>query len=272
MNTNQNPVLELLNYYKSIYRAENPSEEMLKSEGEIPKSIKEKIQTQFGPEPFYGYFDDDMSKDALLLLLNPGEVNNIKNVCSDDEFNQFHKKRYLEWTKKEHLEEGERLKEIHTDGNKWREDRRKEINNIICVSEASEEVPFMHTMEFFPYHSKEFKFSSEKEINWICKSKTSELLMNSIKYLAEQRKVKYIFGIGISWVKIFKYYGYVPEKKDIYEVKNDSTGKFRFRVYKYKFTKDSVPVIISILGGGKISLPKNEETVKTIRKMLELNS
>ncbi|OOM78801.1 hypothetical protein [Clostridium sp. BL-8] len=252
----KNPVSELLKYYRRIYQSKDPIKEILKVEGEIPKSVKEKIQSQFSPEPFYGY------KDALLLLINPGEVSSEKNVCSDEMFNKFHKDRYLNWTRKEYLEEGERLKEIHRIGNKWREKRREEINNIV----SPEEVPFMHTMEFFPYHSKQFNFGSKTNMEWMCDLKTSELLMKSIKYIAEHNKVKYIFGIGLPWVTIFEYYRLKP--CEVKEWKNPNTGKYRFRLFKYKFEGNSVPVIISILGSGRIALPKNSEVVEVIRKML----
>ncbi len=266
-NTEQNPVEELLSHYRSIYRSKNPVEEIIRIEGDIPDGIKGKIQLNYVAEPFYGYFDEDMDKDALLLLINPGEVDEKKGYCSIDKFNEFHRERYLHWTKKEYFEEKERLKEIHPSGNRWREKRKKDINRIIKSKDPSEEIRFLHTMEFFPFHSEKFNFASKRNMEWMCKSKSSNLIFKAIKYIAEQHKLKYIFGIGLPWVAIFEKYGFKPCDKR--EYRNEATGRYRFRLYKYQFSESSVPIIISILGGGRISLPSNPLIVDEIRKMLD---
>ena len=263
---NQNPVEQLLSYYRNIYSSENLIEEIMKIEGDMPQAIKENIQLKYAAEPFYGYFDDDMSKDALLLLINPGEVDENRGFCSAYEFNEFHKERYLNWTKNEYFEDSERLKKIHPSGNRWRESRKREINRIINFKEFIEEIPFLHTIEFFPFHSKKFNFASPNNMDCMCKSKSSSLIFEAIKYMAEQHKVKCIFGIGLPWITIFEKYG--VKACDKREYKNESTGRYRFRLYKYKFAENSVPIIISISGAGKISIPSNPEIVDEIRKMI----
>lgn len=266
-NAELNPIEQLLSYYRNIYSNKEPVEEIIRIEGDIPEGIKENIQLNYAAEPFYGYFDEDMTKDALLLMINPGEVDENRGFCSAYEFNEFHKERYLNWTKKEYFEENERLKTIHPSGNRWRESKKREINRIINFNESSEEVQFLHTIEFFPFHSKKFNFGSPNNMEWMCKSKSSNLIIEAIKYMAEQHKVKYIFGIGLPWVTIFEKYGFKPCDKR--EYKNESTGRYRFRLYKYKFSENAVPIIISISGAGKISLPSNPQIVDEIRKMLD---
>lgn len=70
----------------------------------------EKIQTQYVSESFYVYLGEDMTKDALLLLINPGSVDEEEKVCSDKEFNEFHRDRYLNWKRNEYFKEKGLLK------------------------------------------------------------------------------------------------------------------------------------------------------------------
>lgn len=247
-------------FWNEVYTADNPIEDLKRKENleGVPESSYKKFQIGFYPEPYYGYFSEDMSNDVLLLLLNPGLVSETKPEEIKRKNDRI-KKRYAEpWNKQDYFEEEERLKSVE----KWRSTRFNQSKNIVG------EFDFLHTMEFFPFHSKNFPGELTKE--WVYNLNSTNLSFHALKDIAISKKVKHILSVGKNWEVVFEKRN-VPLNREVELIKHDGQN-YSFKFKQYQFTQESLPIVSSILGSGAISLPSDEFAVKILRILLGLSN
>lgn len=274
-----NSVQCLIDYWKSVFSNENPNEILEREYSVIPNDIMERFQTEFLPEPYYGYFHEDMSNDILALLLNPGEVSeDVLNKLADGEsreekvvsWNNQIRNRHLHWGKEEFIKWDKKLVEIAsqvTDNPKlkkallWRETRQRQASGFSSFN-------FFHTIEFFPYHSKSFKISSQELANWMFELKTTNLAVNAVLEIARERKVKHIVGLQNPWKDILVYRN-IPLLQEVIVRKRGSAGSgYSFKFSKFQQTPKSLPIVIYSSGAGYINFPVNPIAVQIIRILL----
>jgi len=255
-----NPVDQLVSHWKEIYNSNSPEKELLLHDGEVPKEITHYFQFELYPEPFYGYLNDVLSNDALLLLINPGEFKG--NAEEISRLNSFTKERYTIWTKREYLNEKDLLRKIAPKSIEWRNRKKKQVERVIP---NPKKVNFLHTMELFPYHSKNWTGLSERAKSWMLNTKTTKLNFEAIKYLTVARKINNIIGIGINWLDIFERFGYQPT---YYQPFYNDKGNFTHRVFSYQLSEAATPIIIYV--ANSMHLPKDPNVIKCFEKLLKV--
>lgn len=248
------PLSQLVNHWKEIYSSSDPLAEIKKHDFDVPDSIKNNFQFDVYPEPFYGYLNEDISKDGLLLLINPGEFNGTKDEIN--KLNEFIKERYTLWSKEQYKNEKVLLGKVNSKSFNWRQSKKRQLNRII----SPEKIDFLHTMELFPYHSKKWKSLPNDAKEWLFNSKTTKLNFEVIEYLVKNKKVNYVYGIGIGWIEIFASFGYDP--KEYYEFKNGN-GNYSHRLFIYKVNSEATPIVIYV--GHGMNFPRNSEVVSYMK-------
>lgn len=267
----------LIDYWKSVFLHENSNEILEKEYSVIPRKTMESFQTEFLPEPYFGYFHEDMSNDILALLINPGEVSeDILNILAEGEsreekvvsWNNQIRNRHLHWGKEEFIKWDKKLVEIAsqvTDNPRlkkalmWREIRRKQALGFSSFN-------FFHTIEFFPYHSTRFAVSSEEQLKWMFELETTNLAVNTVLEIAREKKVKHIIGSQVPWRDILKYKG-VPLVQTVTVIKQGGS-RFSCKFFKFQPTPDSLPIIIYQSGAGFINFPVAPTAVYIMKILL----
>lgn len=251
---------DLIEFWNSIFQANNILEELYKQEGfaNLSRKVIDKFQLNFCPEPYYGYLNEDTSNDVLLLLLNPGQISEEgKDKQTIAERNRIVKERYtIPWKRNDYLHEEQLLKVISN----WRDVRFKQVQGIVG------QFGFLHTMEFFPFHSKHYPSQLTKP--WVYNLQSTKLAFNAVKEIAVKRRVKHIFSIGRNWEVIFKKYK-VPLTKEVILTKHGGK-RFSFRFLRFQFTPESLPILICTLGSGAMSLPTDNFAITVAQNMLGL--
>jgi hypothetical protein len=255
-----NPVEQLVHHWKTIYQSDDPLNEIIKHDGEIPKQISNHFQFELYPEPFYGYLSEDISQDALLLLINPGLYEGSPEEIA--RLNAFTKERYATWTKDEYENEKIYLGNVNPKSYKWREGKRKQMERVIPQPKR---VPFLHTMELFPYHSKKWSDLPENAKTWLLNNKTTCMNFEAIKYMAEHNKTKSIIGIGINWIDIFKQFKVEPIS---YKTFNNSKGNVGHRVFHFQLSENATPILIYV--ACSMHLPKDARVINYFEEVLSL--
>lgn len=172
-----------IKYWQQIFSSDDPIKALRLYNFEKEMSL---FDLDVPPEPYYGYFHEDMTDDVLLLLFNPGTK---EKRTGEDGWNQSVKKRYTElWTKKRYEEEELRIKEESN----WRHTYLESAKNI--VGNAG----FLHKMEFFPFHSQRDLTSKKFKDRWI-NHESSELAFQALKDIAINQKVKQILTVNEIW-------------------------------------------------------------------------
>lgn len=263
--TQVNPLEELNEFWKRVFSSEDPWSMLDQYYEQIPEKERSNFLREFLPQPFYGYLHREPKKDILLLLINPGQVrpkelnNLLPNGTNEEQKEKWNEKiriRHLTWNEKEYHTNEEWL--IKNKDN-WREVRRKQAVNVYG------EFGFLHTIEFFPFHSKDWKLTGEKKQRWIYDLEPTKLAINAIKYIAEQRKVKHIVGIGKPWVNILSHYKNMFELVETHVIPGEKRASHRF--YKFNSRPQGIPIVIYISGSGGINLPSDDEAVQTLRRL-----
>ena len=258
----------LIRYWRTVFESENPIRFLHQNErwSEVPKNIFNRFDLTYYPEPFYGYLDRDCSEDALLLLINPGEVPDSDLVSrypspgGDKEaskalWNADVRQRYLGWTPEQfHAKEPIG----------WRETRRKQAQTIV-----GERVPFLHTIEFFPFHSKNWTVHLNEQRSWIYNLESTRHSLGAIRHMAETKKVKFIFGIGNTWKHIIEAGNDIFEFDDVAEIEIWRPGKTKpsFEIAMYRKNDGSLPIVITRLGGNHMYLPTDPTAIMAIRSL-----
>lgn len=149
-------------------------------------SIQKLCEVPLFPEPYFGHLGADTSNDILMLLLNPGEVREALG-----EVNAQAIERFRTWTKDEYLSEKDKIPSV---AYKWRQARLKEACRIIDCGDSSIH-RFLHTVEYFPFHSKKFDFLNSKSRAWISEWEATRFMMNAVRSISRESKVQFIFAI-----------------------------------------------------------------------------
>jgi len=256
---------------------ENPNEILEREYSVIPHDIMESFQTELFPEPYYGYFHEDMSNDILALLINPGGVSgDVLDKLADGEnreekvvnWNNQIRDRHSHYCKEEYIKRDKKLIEIAsqvTDNSKlkkalmWREKRREQALGISPFS-------FFHTIEFFPYHSRSFDVSSNEQLQWMFKLETTNLAVEAVLEIAREKRVKHVIGIQKPWEDILKYKK-IPLVQEVI-IRKHGSSRYSFKFSKFQPTSDSLPIVIYSSGAGYINFPVNPIAVQIMQILL----
>jgi hypothetical protein len=252
---------KFVQYWKDRYTSQNLNEWLKATIDSMPSKLKMSIQklddgTPLFPEPYYGYLSDDTSNDILLLLLNPGEVKqdveqvNIQTI-----------ERFKTWSKNDYLDEKNK---ISKDGFEWRDARRRDACRILDGTETST-FRFLHTIEYFPFHSKKFDFLDAKSRRWIMEWEATHLMINAVREISLKSMVHFIFAIGILWTTILEDYGFEQQSFITLGPKKNS-----HRIWRYQLPNQphSLPIVVYVSGAGRMGLPTAQHATSVIRQML----
>jgi hypothetical protein len=247
-----NGLQNYMEYWKNIFLSNDPITAL--GLNDFQKDL-ERFEIDVLPEPYYGYFHEDMTNDVLLLLLNPGAKG---ERTQHQEWDALVKKRYTElWSKEYFVEEEEEIRK----SSNWRDQYLKKASDLVNGAE------FLHTMEFFPFHSRkdELKRLKYKWMNHI----STELAFQALKDIAVNHKTKAILNVVDIWNQLLEKNG-VPLIHHI-ELKKHTNKEFSFQFKVYKFTENSLPILYCKLNGS-MGLPKNKYAVQVARRLLEFSS
>ncbi|HCG4535997.1 TPA: hypothetical protein NJY08_004847 [Salmonella enterica subsp. enterica serovar Typhi str. AG3] len=242
-----------LQYWKQIFSSANPVKALGINEFEKEMNL---FNFDIAPEPYYGYFHDDMKNDVLLLLFNPGAKN---KSTSEEGWNLSVKERYTQpWTK-EKFNEVELKINLVSD---WRHTYLKRANNIVGPS------GFLHSMEFFPFHSPNDHTSKKFKEKWMNHVST-DLALHALKDIAVNHKVKQILTVNEIWPLLLEKYN-VPLTHHVELFKQGGKAySFRFKVYQ--FTQDALPILYC-KSNGNMQLLTNKFAVEVARSLIGLST
>lgn len=203
------PLTALTAYWKSIYEQQNPLEHLSVYQQSALRQLISRMDVRHYPEPYYGLWDDYLQEDGILLLINPGEVR------FDDEtvhrINQGVQHRFRFWTKDDYLNHDKNNRtNLHDVGLQWRMKRQAQAERIVAQS-----VRFLHTIEYFPYHSKRWNTLTTEEKKCISTLPIVNLAVKAIIDIAQHKKARFIFGIGEPWADIFRQHGFILHKEEL---------------------------------------------------------
>lgn len=141
---------------------------------------------------------------------------------------------------------------------------RREAERIL-----NERIGFLHTIEFFPYHSKNWKLNIQAQKDWIYNLETTKLSLGAIRQIAEERRVKCIFGINNTWKQIIHANNDILQMEELVEAEIWKPGfaKMSFEISIYR-KRGSLPILITRLGGNNINLPADARVINVIRALL----
>lgn len=257
-----NDVSAFINYWNDKYTGSAPqfSDWLSSVTDSMPRRMTTSVQklgeTPLFPEPYFGYLNADTSNDILLLLLNPGEVREDLSAMNAQTVERFRT-----WTKDEYLSERDK---IPSEAYKWRQARLKEACRIIDGGESSIH-RFLHTVEYFPFHSKKFDFLNSESRAWISEWEATRFMVNAVRNIARESKVQFIFAIGILWTNLLKDYGFEQQEYVTLGPKLNSHRIWRFQL---PGEPSSQPIIVYVSGAGRIGLPSSAEAISAIRQLM----
>jgi hypothetical protein len=250
-----NGLQDFVTYWRKVFSSEDP----IKTLGlnEFEHNMKQ-FEIDVAPEPYYGYFHEDMSNDVLLLLLNPGAKD---DRTSEQGWNASVKQRYVHlWSKNEYHVQEEILKGL----NKWRDKRFNQATGIVG------EVGFLHTMEFFPFHSRKDELTENFKRDWVNHFTYTDIAFQALKDIAINRKVKHIFSVSNDWIRILEKHG-VPLTNHII-LKKDGGKDYSFQFKVYQISENALPILFCDLKGSPMNLPRNSFAVQVARNLLGLTN
>jgi hypothetical protein len=253
------PIEEFTNFWQDIFTSDNPSERLQELDGKMPVSIATKVNTHVYPESYYGYLGEDISSDVILLLINPGYIEEDDDYIQ--RYNAFIKHRHLHWTKAEYLQEDKLLGDMHPAALRWRNVRKRQAENIL-----HETIGFLHTIEFYPYHSKKWAVYKPQEKNHIYSIQSTNKAFRAITYLAKSRRPKAIFAIGKPWLEIFTHYGFKSKNE---EISKPNSKRFSHKFHQFRVRECALPIVVYINGAGGMNLPCEDEATNVMRRLLK---
>lgn len=273
---NNDAVQQMISYWNDFYNQQNDDlvEISLHEFNGLPANLIENFDIKYFPEPFYGYLQEDMRNDVFMPLINPGQLKvsdlamlygNGTNEEITRRSNNHIKNRHLSWNKADyHLRETEFEKLL---GRKhWRHTKIQQVRKLI-----DEEVPFLHTIEFFPYHSKSWNIRKSLQEEWIYQLKSTQLAINTIEEVSKQRLTKYILAIGKVWLNILMHYKDRFVIEESVELLGPNGGRAH-NIYKIRPINAVNALPIVIYSGASMNLPANDKrAVEVLRSYLEIN-
>lgn len=267
---------ELNSYWADFFRSQDGQGNLNPERfGEIPYDVQEKFQVEYYPEPFYGYFLEDMKNDILVPLINPGGVKeeHVERLFPADSseaaknlWNNQIKERHLGWTTEDYVRREKEFIEILGKGkDNWRYQKFNQCKYIV-----GDDIGFMHTIEFFPFHSHDWGMRKEIKENWLYSLPSVKLSIHAIEEISKNRLVKHIMGMGKDWATIFDTYNDTFILQD-HELITGPKGGRSYEIYKYRPINSPDPLPIVICSGPSMNFPKtNKDAVQTLRDFLEL--
>jgi hypothetical protein len=275
----ENPAVQkLVDEWRKTYKSENPLQALREIDGNYPPELVEEMnQSDFLlPEPFYGPFEQNMKNDLLILLMNPGQVE--QQVKYAPIINQRTIERYSRLKRNDFLQECGRLDQekisiprnrnicdtscvLHDqawDGCRWRRIRYREAKFDVKLS-----FDLLNTMEYIPYHSKRYNdLASIQE--WMHNANSTKMAFDAVREIAKNRLVKHIVSLGGAWIRIMKSHGYLPvEDKTI----RSSSGSVLGRLLKYQITESALPIVIHLIAAA-VKFPARPSVINEMRRML----
>lgn len=245
-----NNLQEYINYWQQTFSTEDPIKMLGLNEKEL-----ELFDIDVAPEPYYGYFHQDMTNDVLLLLFNPGAK---EKRTGEEGWNKQVKERYTELWSKEIYKNEELKISVESD---WRNTYLDNASNIVGGA------GFLHTMEFFPFHSQKDCTSKKFKEKWMNHIST-KLAFLALKDIAVNHKVKQILTVNEIWPNLLEKYN-VPltHYVELFR-KGGKAYSFKFKVYQ--FNEESLPILLC-RSNGNMKLPKDEFAVKIAHCLLGLS-
>lgn len=241
---------------------------------QVPPKVLNHFRLELYPQPFYGYFAEDMKADVFMPLLNPGPVNEkhvtdaFKGYSYSDAkrlWNDVIRDRHTRGWSKAEFHEREKYYDKELGAGHW---RRKKINQVRAVVGETE---FLHTIEFFPFHSDRWTVGSVAREQWFRSLPSTQLAIALMEDISARQLVKHILGIGLSWAEVLLSF---PE---IFKMEGDPVyltgkrGRVGHRIFKFKPVRypDGLPIVI--YSGSSMNLPiKTPEVVRRLQTALEI--
>lgn len=238
---------------------------------QMPSSVKQYFDFEYLPEPFYGYLTEDMKEDVVLLLLNPGGIdikvqqqffNSTAPETLIELSNGYVKNRHLKWSKTDYIKN----EQFNYPGREW---RRKKLSQ--CEKIVGHPIPFLHTVELFPFHSKNWIMKKNIKEDWLYELKSTQLFVNAIEAISKNKSSKYILGIGKDWIDVLSRF---PEK--FYLANNKvivgPKGGRAHSIYQFKLVSEENALPIIIYSGVSMNLPVNDvRALQVFKEYLEIN-
>ncbi|MEK4484272.1 hypothetical protein MHH81_01540 [Psychrobacillus sp. FSL H8-0484] len=269
-------IQELIIYWNTYFKEQNNNlvEIDLREFNGLPAQLIESFDLEYYPEPFYGYLHEDMSKDVFMPLINPGQMNiadlsKLYGKGKDEQIvklsNAHVKNKHLTWNSKDYC-----LREIEFEqflGKKhWRNTKLQQVQKLV-----QEDIPFLHTIEFFPYHSKSWNLRKSLQQDWIYDLASTKLAINAVEEISCNRLVKYILAIGKVWVDILMHYKDRFIIEDYVELLGPKGGRAH-NIYKIRpiHAMNALPIVI--YSGASMNLPANDKrAVEILKSYLEVD-
>lgn len=241
-------------YWRDIFSAASPRDAIEKIEGNIPSKISNVVDFDFYPEPFFGPMEEIKKNDAILLLINPGNIEGSEEEVKLH--NELTKERYLKWNRNDYLISDCEVAKHNKKGIAWRDATKRSVERIL-----NREVEFLHTVEFFPFHSKSWNVSTREVKNYILNMNATKHSMDFIRHLCKRNERIPIIGIGKPWIDVFQAFGHEPIQEKI--IIKAETGNASHRFYQFQFSSDSSPIVI--YSASSMKLPNNDKAMEIMR-------
>ncbi|WP_053375531.1 hypothetical protein [Paenibacillus sp. FJAT-27812] len=274
-----NPTVQhLVNEWRRVYSGDKPLDVLREIDGEYTAELKEEmLQSDFlYPEPFYGPFEEDMTKDLLLLLMNPGGVKDQAQYSTAINKNTI--SRYTSWRRKDFLQECGRLDKtklvipskrnicdqscilhnLSCDGCRWRRTRYREAKFDVNLS-----FDLINTMEYIPYHSKNYNDLRSVQ-PWLLKAKTTKMAFEAVCEISRNHLVKHIISLGSAWIEIFRIHDFLPVENITVR---SSTGTALGTLLRYQIGDSALPIVIHLYKR-RVRFPVRRSVVNEMRRML----
>ncbi|RUS44976.1 hypothetical protein [Cohnella sp. AR92] len=242
---------KFVSYWQAVFSSQDP----IKALGLNGKDLTQ-FEIGAAPEPYYGYIHEDLSNDVLLLLLNPGARD---ERTREEGWNEIVKDRYVRlWSKEEYNQQEEVLKKQ----NRWRDKRFQQARGIVG------DIGFLHTMEFFPFHSRKDELTERFKRAWVNDFPLADLTFHALKDIAVNRRAKAIFSVSNDWIRLLDKHNVSREMEVVLRKHSGKDYSFSFKLYR--FNEGGLPILFCDLRGSPINLPKNQFAVHVSRILLGL--
>lgn len=272
---------ELYRYWENEYKKQDSLDQFKVEDNHfknISINMRNKFKLEYYPQPFYGYFEEDMSKDLLMPLINPGPVPS-ENVMKQYPSNSLVESRELwnkeiyerhtnQWRKENFHQKELEYDRIYGGENKhWRGKKMKQVRNLL-----GQDIEFLHTIEFFPFHSDKWGGVSEIDRENIYNLPSTTRSICALEDSASRRLVKHILGVGKEWVNILNHYSNKFKLVEYRELLGPK-GNIGQRFYKYILVNnpEGLPIVIYVTSAINIPNPdRNINGANIIYEFLEI--
>lgn len=253
------PLQRLTAHWRTIYQSDDLVAALAAFEGSLPTKLLRHLDFRLYPEPFYGLWDDDLSQDGVLLLINPGA-----GPASDVEargWNAGIRHRFATWSQAEYLAyDADARQQAENLGVRWRLLRQRQAEQATGLTTR-----FMHIIESCPYHSPRWASLPQEAREQIARLPSTRLALAAILDIARNRKARWLLGIGEPWRELLRWHGLTGETR---EIRRPGSKRFAHRFTCYRVTPEALPIIVYSSGAGGMNLPRDEEAVRMLRELM----